>query len=171
VIVWIESYLKKLTKALLKFATELSNSNNADDVSTVINNNKDAIVDIIKTQTENKRIIEYTVTQLKIIFGLNETEPDENPGDGTSNPTINPVEPPKLNPDEVQGGYGSGDVLFGSDDVIFDIEKGSVEYGEVIAKYYGDLIGMFNDGTIPEEYRELFDKYFDSLFGFYEEEE
>lgn len=162
---------EKLTKALLKFATELSNSNNADDVSTVINNNKDAIVDIIKTQTENKRIIEYTVTQLRIIFGLNETEPDENPGDGTSNPTINPVEPPKLNPDEVQGGYGSGDVLFGSDDVIFDIEKGSVEYGEVIAKYYGDLIGMFNDGTIPEEYRELFDKYFDSLFGFYEEEE
>ena len=91
--------------------------------------------------------------------------------DADNNPTVNPVEPPKLNPDEVQGGYGSGEVLFGSDDNIFDIEEGIVKYGEVISKYYGDIVGKFNDGTLPEEYKEFFDKYYDLLFGFEDETE
>ena len=161
---------EKLTKALLKFASELSNAKGKDGVRKAIDDNLESIVDIIKVQTENYRIIDYTIEQLKIIFGLNESTEEENSGTSDNNPTINPVEPPKLNPGELQGGYGTGDVLFGSDDIIFDIEKGVVEYGEVIAKYYGQLVGMFNDGTIPEEYKELFDKYFDGLFGFYEEE-
>ena len=161
---------EKLTKALLKFASDLSNSKGKDGVRKAIDDNLESIVNIIKVQTENYRIIDYTIEQLKIIFGLNESVDEENSGTSDNNPTINPVEPPKLNPGELQGGYGTGDVLFGSDDIIFDIEKGVVEYGEVIAKYYGQLVGMFNDGTIPEEYKELFDKYFDGLFGFYEEE-
>lgn len=161
---------EKLTKALLKFASDLSNSKGKDGVRKAIDDNLESIVNIIKVQTENYRIIDYTIEQLKIIFGLNEIVDEENSGTSDNNPTINPVEPPKLNPGELQGGYGTGDVLFGSDDIIFDIEKGVVEYGEVIAKYYGQLVGMFNDGTIPEEYKELFDKYFDGLFGFYEEE-
>jgi hypothetical protein len=161
---------EKLTKALLKFANDLSKANGKDGVRKAIDDNLDLIVDIIKVQTENNRIIDYTIEQLKIIFGLNENKDDENSGSSDNKPTVNPVEPPKLNPGELQGGYGTGEVLFGSDDIIFDIEKGTVEYGEVIAKYYGQLVGMFNDGTIPEEYKELFDKYFDGLFGFYEEE-
>lgn len=162
---------EKLTKALFKFATDLSVAKTKEDVNAAIKNNLDSIVDIVKIQTENKRIIEYTIEQLKVIFGLIEQDENDDSIDNGNKPTINPIEPPKVNPGENQGGYGTGDVLFGSDDVIFDIEKGSVEYGEVIAKYYGQLVGMFNDGTIPEEYKELFEKYFDGLFGFYEDEE
>lgn len=161
----------KLTQALLQLANAISSSSSKEDVAAAIANNKESIVDIIKLQTENKRIMEYTIEQLKIIFGLVESEKQPDNGNSDNNPTVNPVEPPKLNPDEVQGGYGSGEVLFGSDDIIFDIEKGSVKYGDVIAKYYGELVGMFNDGTIPQEYKELFDQYFDRLFGYYEEQE
>lgn len=165
-----------LTKALLDLAKELKSlegQNNLNElISATINKHKEIILNVIRLQAENKRIIEYTVSQLEIIFGLKDpsvSDPDNNTD--PNQPSINPIEPPKINEGENQGGYGTGDVLFGSDDIIFDIEKGSVEYGEVIAKYYGELIGMFNDGTLPEEYKELFNKYFDGLFGFYEEEE
>ena len=164
-----------LTASLLKFATEIKNcedaSNVSESLSLVINNNKDSILDIIKIQAENKRIIEYVVSQLKVIFGLNEVNGDINNDPDTNKPIINPVEPPKIPEGDNQGGYGTGEELFGSDDIMFDIEKGSVKYGEVISKYYGDLVGMFNDGTLPEDYKEFFDKYFDILFGFIEEED
>ena len=166
---------ERLTKALLDFGNELKSlegqNNLSEAVEVVISKHKENILNILRIQAENKLVIEYVVSQLEIIFGLKEPEINDNEGDGTENKgQINETEPPKVNEGEFEGGYGTGEVLFGSDDIIFDIEKGSVEYGEVISKYYGTLIGMFNDGTLPEEYKELFDKYFDGLFGFYEEE-
>ena len=167
---------ERLTKALLDFAKDLKSlegqNNLSELVAATIAKHKDNILNIIKIQAENKTIIEYVVSQLEIIFGLKEPEFNDPSQDPTGNKDpIHSTEPPKVNEGEFEGGYGTGDVLFGSDDIIFDIEEGSVEYGEVISKYYGALVGMFNDGTLPEEYKELFNKYFDGLFGFYEEEE
>ena len=160
-----------LVKELFEFAEDLSDSTDASFVQAAINAHKENIVNLVKQQTENKNIITFVLDQLRIIFGLNSSDVDGGgSGTDTNNPTVNPTEPPKVNEFENQGGYGTGDVLFGSDDIIFDIEKGSVEYGEVINKYYGELVGMFNDGTIPQEYKEVFDKYFDTLFGLIEEE-
>ncbi len=160
-----------LVKELLDFAQELSDSANANDVVLAINKHKDNIVNLVKQQTENKNIMTFVIDQLRIIFGLNSNNPGEDDGTGDiNNPTVNPIDPPKVNENENQGGYGSGEVLFGSDDIMFDIEKGSVKYGEVITKYYGELVGMFNDGTIPEEYKEVFEQYFKTLFGLIEEE-
>lgn len=164
-----------LVSAILKLASDLKECENSDSINesikTAINSNKDNILNIIKLQAENKRIIEYTIEQLEIIFGLKESSNTDQTDPGTSKPTINPVEPPKINPDENQGGYGTGEELFGSDDIMFDAEEGSVKYGEVIDKYYGELVGMFNDGTLPEEYKEFFEKYFNKLFGSIEDEE
>ena len=167
---------ERLTKSLLDFAKELKSfedsSNLSELISQSIAKNKENILNILRIQAENKSIIDYTVSQLEMIFGLKEPEQNDPDNDPNNNPSqINPIDPPKVNEGENQGGYGTGEVLFGSNDIIFDIEKGSVEYGEVISKYYGQLVGMFNDGTIPEEYKELFDKYFGELFGYYEEEE
>ena len=83
--------------------------------------NLDLIVDIIKVQTENNRIIDYTIEQLQIIFGLNENEDDENSGSSDNKPTVNPVEPPKLNPGELQGGYAANFIKSTS----YDGENGS----------------------------------------------
>lgn len=163
-----------LVSALYKLAEDLKKCENATDlnesIAAVINENKPLIINVVKQQAENKVIIEYVIEQLKIIFGLNEsTNPDEN--DPNNNEQINPTEPPKISDEENGGGYGSGEVLFGSNDSMFDNEEGIVEYGKVIAKYYGDIVGKFEDGTLPEEYKEFFDKYFDILFGFIEDEE
>ena len=160
-----------LVKELLEFAQKLSDSTTSNDVTDAINAHKENIVNLVKQQTENKNIMTFVIDQLRIIFGLNSTNSEDGGSDtDPNNPSINPTEPPKINEFETQGGYGTGEVLFGSDDIMFDIEKGSVKYGEVINKYYGELVGMFNDGTIPEEYKEVFDKYFDTLFGLIEEE-
>lgn len=166
---------EKLFSALYKLGEDLKACENASNVNEsvldAINNNKTIIIDIVKKQSENKIVIEYVIKQLETIFGLNETNgPIE--GDETgSNDNINNTEPPKINDDDQSGGYGSGDIDLGSDDLIFDIEEGIVKYGDVIAKYYGDIVGKFNDGTLPEEYKEFFDKYYDLLFGFEEETE
>ena len=164
-----------LVKALYKFAEDLKKCENSanlyESIAAVINTNKPIIVDIIRQQAENKVIIEYVIEQLEIIFGLKETENEDGTNSDTNNGQINPTEPPKISDDDNSGGYGTGEVLFGSDDVMFDIEEGVIKYGDVIAKYYGDLVGKFNDGTLPEEYKEFFDKYFNELFGFEENEE
>lgn len=164
-----------LVKALYKFAEDLKQCENSanlyESIAAVIDTNKPVIIDIIRQQAENKVIIEYVIEQLEIIFGLKETENEDGTNSDTNNGQINPTEPPKISDDDNSGGYGTGEVLFGSDDVMFDIEEGVIKYGDVIAKYYGDLVGKFNDGTLPEEYKEFFDKYFNELFGFEENEE
>lgn len=160
-----------LVSELLKFANALSDSTDSSGISNVINSHKDNIVNLVKLQTENKNIMTFVIDQLRIIFGLHSNNSGEEDGSGdVNNPTITPIDPPKIDENENQGGYGTGEPLFGSDDIMFDIEKGSVEYGEVINKYYGELVGMFNDGTIPEEYKEVFEKYFNTLYGLIEEE-
>ena len=160
-----------LVKELLAFSIALSSSTDSSGISNVINEHKDNIVNLVKQQTENKNIMTFVIDQLRIIFGLKSDKPTDDDGNGDVNdPTITPIDPPKINENENQGGYGTGEPLFGSDDIMFDIEKGSVEYGEVINKYYGELVGMFNDGTIPEEYKEVFEKYFNTLYGLIEEE-
>ena len=164
-----------LFSALYKLGEDLKACENASNVNesvlNAININKPFIIDIVKKQSENKIVIDYVIKQLETIFGLNEKE-DSIDGDGTgNNDNINETEPPKINDEEHDGGYGTGDIDLGSDDLIFDFEKGIVKYGEVIAKYYGDIVGKFNDGTLPEEYKEFFDKYYDLLFGFEEETE
>ena len=166
---------EKLFSALYKLGEDLKACENASNVSEsvldAINNNKTIIVDIVKKQYENKIVIEYVIEQLEIIFGLNEASGPVEGDETGSNNNINETEPPKINDDDNPGGFGTGDLDLGSDDLIFDIEEGIVKYGEVIAKYYGDIVGKFNDGTLPEEYKEFFDKYYDLLFGFEEETE
>lgn len=166
---------ERLTKTLLEMAKELKSlegeSNLSELISQTITKHKENILTILRLQAENKSIIEYTVSQLEMIFGLKEITQGDEDDEKNNASQVNPTDPPKVNEGDHQGGYGSGEVLFGSDDTIFDIEEGTVKYGDVIAKYYGELVGMFNDGTLPEEYKELFNKYFDGLFGFYEEEE
>ena len=64
-----------------------------------------------------------------------------------------------------QGGLGTGETLFGSNEEFFDPEEGKVVYGDVITGYFGNINEKFSDGVIPEELREFFEKYYNILFG------
>ena len=63
------------------------------------------------------------------------------------------------------GGLGSGDAIYGSDDLIYDPDTNSyVTYGEVLNKYYAKIAELLLDGTLTEEEIEAVNEYFATLY-------
>lgn len=162
-----------LYKTLLDFSNSIDNAALSDDVNNAVNETIDKysapILNEIVKQAENKRISDYIIEQLTLIFGLNdENIENENPGE---------VEDPsdddeKDNPEgNGPGGYGSGDLVFGSDDMFFDPETGKIMYGEVITKYESHILNIIENGELSEEHQEYFKSYFDLLFGDFKKDE
>ncbi len=169
-----EAYL-----ALINLNQKLLECKNEQDVFTavtnVVNEQKEAILSAFRKQLENKTVTEYVVSELREIFGLNESNDSNNP-DG-NDPDSNPSDPEDPNANipphegDYDGGYGTGEVIFGSDDSMFDPNRGKVEFSEVISNYQNDIIGRLEAGKIPEELKEYFEYYYDILFGTLEDEE
>ncbi len=64
------------------------------------------------------------------------------------------------------GSIGGGDVVYGSNDVVFDPVTGQyVEYGKIIAEYNRLMLGKLQDGKLSEEDKLAIQKYFDILYG------
>ena len=62
------------------------------------------------------------------------------------------------------GGYGGGDVEYGSDDLIFDPDTGEyVPYGQLINKYYAIVNEMLLSGQLSEEQASIIRAYFEML--------
>ena len=157
-----------LYKTVLDFANEIDKCRDREDVNNsvinVVNKSIDPIVSSVIDQKANSDVCEYIVDALISIFGLEEILEDEfgsNSSDGKEDEEDEDIKLPTTG----QGGLGTGELEVGSDDLIFDIEEGIVKYGEVIERYYGDIIGKLQEGTISEELRTYFNKYFDELFG------
>ena len=162
----------ELYLALVKLGDDIysvRDSNNIySDVNNIVYSSRDGIVDIVKHQAENYRIAHYIEYELKDIFSLNEVvedgsiddedEQNKNPYDDTNNDRDDQSQ-------NNSGGLGTGDILFGSNDAFFDPEMGTVVYGDVITKYYGEILGKLNEGILPEELREYFELYYDVLLG------
>lgn len=167
-----ESNLDKednLYKALVTYAEAINNCADKDPsvdvndrVIEAVRNNLQPIVDEITYQAENKRVAVVVIDGLEAIFKLNDVEIEDSEIDKLPG---NDEDDNKQNNQSGQGGLGTGDYLFGSDDLFFDPEKGIIKYGDVYFEYYGDLLSKFEDGTLPEELREFFDYYFGILGG------
>ena len=72
----------------------------------------------------------------------------------------------------IGGGFGDGDINYGSDDLILDpdtLEK--VPYGELINRYNAAIQERINAGDTPEELAKYIRKYFDALYGGIKEDE
>lgn len=133
-----------------------------DAVKTAVRTNGTKIVEIVEVQAQNQYIADYIETTLKEIFNIVDEDTDLGGGEGEGQEG----DDNKNNlPTNNSGGAGTGEVLFGSDDKFFDPEEGEVNYGDVYTKYYGDIVGKFADGVIPQELRDYFDRYFDILQG------
>ena len=143
-------------------------------VKNVIKTYTSDIITILNKQLQNKVIEEDIIKTLENVFGVEDLDLNNNPGEDPdkdpSNPNQSGSDDKKPNTTN-QGGLGTGEVIFGSDETFFDPEKGMTEYGEVITDYYGDIFAKFNEGTLPEELKQYFEKYFDVLFGTDKEEE
>ena len=143
-------------------------------VKNVIKTYTSDIITILNKQLQNKVVEEDIIKTLEDVFGVEDLDLNNNP---TNDPNKDPSNPNQSGEDDKkpnttnQGGLGTGEVIFGSDETFFDPEKGMTEYGEVITDYYGDIFAKFNEGTLPEELKQYFEKYFDVLFGTDKEEE
>lgn len=157
----------KLFILLNSFADEINkcalSENIAEDVARVVDNYREDIKLVVELQAGNKKIADYIVDELKKIFEISDQEVDS---EETPSETIAPEDPED---EETQGdnsgGYGSGEVLFGSDDAFFDPVEGKVVFGDVFSKYHGNILTMIKEGKISEEMIEYLNYYFDILDG------
>lgn len=103
----------------------------------------------------NSELARYTVTKLYEIFGLIQKEEPNDPEQG---------EEDEKNPN--QSWNGTGDVVMGADEKLFDADQGYVSYPDVINAYYGEINKAFREGALSEEeWYEFIMTYFKYLYG------
>ncbi|MDE5943149.1 MAG: hypothetical protein K2H30_02960 [Clostridia bacterium] len=95
---------------------------------------------------EYSGVLDSVIEELKIPAGEDEPPVEDDPNEGGNN-----------------GGLGNGDMVYGSDDIIYDPDKGYVSYGEVINDYYSRVLGQIIEGSIPEDIASILTNYFDML--------
>ncbi|MCH5350971.1 MAG: hypothetical protein J1F39_03270 [Clostridiales bacterium] len=67
--------------------------------------------------------------------------------------------------DPSQGGFGKGDMLYGSDDAVYDPITGEYrKYGEIFNDYYAAVEALLRDGNLTEEQKAVIRAYFEILF-------
>ncbi len=120
----------------------------------------------LEPQILNESVGSYAINRLMEIFGIPKTEIPPEVLEKTYNATTE--DDYKPNDDDKDhneaGGLGSGEVLFGSNDTIYDPDKGTyTAYGEVLTRYYATVLEHIGDGSLPEELEDMFYDYFAML--------
>ena len=123
---------------------------------------EDRLIEALKEQSYTQGMGVFVVNRIKIIFGMpidddkhnddagnKEETPGSDPGDG----------------DVAQGGIGDHDVVYGSDDMIYDPDTGKyVTYGELLNKYFAIVQEYLNGETLNDTQKEIARYYFEILF-------
>ena len=117
-------------------------------------------------QATNEEVEDDTIYSLLSIFGM---KPSEVPEHIFNNPDDPRAEDDYDEQDDIDhinsGGLGTGEMIFGSDDIIFDPNRGEyVPYGEVIKDYYARITELLVDGNLSPELEEALNDYFAILF-------
>lgn len=125
---------------------------------------------LIPLQKNNEDVKVYVVEELMRIFGITEMDLQERKDEEGSLETEEPEERPEEGDD---GGFGLGDTLFGSNDIVIDptkdpgndVDSTWVEYGEIIFKngYDQKVTELIVNSELGEELKQLLEKYFEIL--------
>lgn len=115
----------------------------------------------LASQSYDIAMNEYICYRLEDLFGLEHEDfgyQDINPGTGDTGDGDD---------DDDQnhaGGYGPGDVIYGSDDLVYDPATGEyVPYGELFNYYYSTVLELMTSGNFTPEQQEIITKYYDIL--------
>lgn len=125
-----------------------------------------AVSDAIFVQYTNKNVKDSTIARLMEIFGISE---DELPEEEKQQLPSEDAQPDDEDQDEedkgTEGGIGNQEVLYGSDDTIFDPVKNEyVKYGDVINEYFAAVSEKIIDGQIPDTLEQFISDYFATLY-------
>lgn len=114
---------------------------------------------------------EYVVNELMTIFNVTDEDGDSSANDGQqSSGTISDDTTIKRDDEDRgdDGGAGTGETLYGSNDIIYDYEsKSHVKYGDVIEAYRKGLYEKADGDTssLSDEEREFILSYISALYG------
>ncbi len=129
----------------------------------------------LMVQNINKRIVQdQVIPKLCEMFSITaeDLEDYEGGGDIEVLPPVNPNppddedDPDKEEPDDQigGGGMGTGDLIYGSNDVIYDPYTNTyVPYGTLLAEYNARALDMIEDGKIPPDFSDFVNEYFKNL--------
>lgn len=93
---------------------------------------------------------------------LEDNSQDDNNPDDSGDPNDNPGE---NNGPGSGASEGTGDIIYASDDLIYNpVTDSYVTYGEIIAYYYSQVIQGMDESEIPENLESLIYDYFSSLY-------
>ncbi len=130
-------------------------------------------MDQVMLQSFNKMTIQNAKANVCKLFGITEKDLVESGADDDidiSSPGIPPSEvvtpddEKEENPELGTGGIGTGDRIYGSNDVIYNPYTNKyVPYGEVYDEYNNRLLEMQKDGLIPPDFEDFVNEYFRSL--------
>ena len=160
-------------QALVQLNDRLYDCRNESDVygavTNVVYSQKPIILASLEKQVENEKVTKYVINELNEIFGINDNgntgnEDPNKPNTGNEDPKPDEPELPPIEQDYT-GGYGTGEIIFGSDDSMFDPESGKIIFSDVISQYQNDINDRLEEGKIPEDLKEYFEYYYDILFG------
>ncbi len=116
-------------------------------------------------QSADRSVADTVITELMFIFGLTKNDlPASLLEDGNKYEDIAGDYEEK--DDELHGGgAGRDEMVYASDDEIFDPTDGKhVPYGEVLKDYFAVMNDRFINGELPEEYKNFIRDYFDALY-------
>ena len=122
----------------------------------------------LSAQAYNAAIKVFVSNRLKTIFGYSPLELpliDPDKGDGNTD-TPDPDNPNPDNPDrQPPGSGGSGEMEYGSDDMVWVPGRGYMKYGEIIEEYYNLINQYLHSDELTEEQKNMISAYYDILFG------
>ncbi len=162
--------LLSYTKAVSEFAETAEGLTQEDFEKGLTDIFEQAAVEIgaaLDVQNVNRDVTDNTNNRLMIIFGISWAElPDglkypQNEEMGSEDGEYDEKEDDKV----TGGGLGSGEVVYGSDDAVYDPEKGTkVNYGEVINSYDAKKATELEERPLDDDMKEAIGDYFDSLY-------
>lgn len=125
-------------------------------------------------QSVNRATMDVVVARLCNLFGI--TEDDVKTVDPETEIEIRDPSHKEETPEDTEGkepdvdigtgGLGTGETVYGSDDLIFDPDTGTYRpYGDVINEYFAKVNEYITDGKVSEEMASALEEYFAILFG------
>ncbi len=113
-------------------------------------------------QYTNTQIANSVIRELMRIFALTL---EDFPSDKTDDlPEIDTPEGDNDDLVESDGGLGSGETVYGSNDKVYDPDQNTyTEYGKLLNQYHAAIFDMFQNGLLPEELEDVFNDYFGHL--------
>ena len=148
--------------------------NNYSEVEDEFESGAKTLSATVIVQNVNRATMTIVINKLCSLFGITkddirQVDPEadvdlRDPSEPEENPDDSEVEEPEGNMGS--GGLGTGDVIYGSNDLVFDPYTGTYRpYGEIINDYFVKANEQITDGKTSEEISDAVEEYFDILFG------